>query len=77
MDKRQQRTAVQAAGDASERDDGAMRRARKGWEAPRMENTPLLEWHGENWAKWELEVDLLMAEAAKYEIGRGGYQRGI
>ena len=34
--------------------------------------TPLLKWHGENWAKWEREVDLLMAEAAKYEIGRGG-----
>ena len=72
MDERQKRTAVQAAGDASERADGAMRRARKGWEAPRMVSTPLLKWHGENWAKWELEVDLLMAEAAKYEIGRGG-----
>ena len=33
-----------------------------------MGNIPLLEWHDENWAKWERELDILMSEAAKYEI---------
>ena len=75
MDRRQKRTAVQAAGDASERADGALRRARKGWDAPRIKHTPLLEWHDENWAKLEQELGHLMSEAAKYEVGRGRAQR--
>ena len=39
MDRKQRRTAVQAAGDASERADATIRRAGKGWEAPRMRGT--------------------------------------
>ena len=72
MDKKQRRTAVQAAGDASERADAAIRRAGKGWEATRMRGTPLRAWQEENWDKWLGEMDRLTTEAAKYEIGRGG-----
>ena len=75
MDRRQERTDVQAAGDASERAGGALRRARKGWDAPRIKHTLLLEWHDENWAKWGQELDHLMSEAAKYEIGTVGRVR--
>ena len=72
MDRRQRRTAVQAAGVASERADAAMRRAGKGWEAPRIKGTPLRAWQEENWDKWVGEMDRLMGEAAKYDVGRGG-----
>ena len=46
--------------------------AKTGSTPPRIQGTPLRAWQEENWDKWVGEMDRLMAEAAKYEVGRGG-----
>ena len=72
LTKRQQRTAAQAASDAAERAEAALRRVEKGWRAPRLGGTPLGVWHAECWEDWAQRLDDLGTQAELYAVGKGG-----